>query len=104
MSSAYALTYVSTYEGFGMLIIETMNCHVPCITSNVSSMPEVAESIGLLVDPSKPEVISEAMHTLVYQKEVYENLKENCKSRKEKFSWDKTAKDIYKSILKLQQN
>jgi len=41
---------------------------------------------------------------LVYQKEVYENLKENCKSRKEKFSWDKTAKDIYQSIQKLQQN
>lgn len=101
MGSAYALTYVSNYEGFGMPIIEAMNCHVPCITSNVSSMPEVAGSTGILVDPSNINEISKAMHSIVFNKELYKELKENCIYRKKEFNWDKTANDVYQSMMKL---
>jgi glycosyltransferase involved in cell wall biosynthesis len=92
MGSAYALTYVSNYEGFGMPIVEAMNCHVPCITSNISSMPEVAESTGILVDPTNSKEISEAMKSIVFNKDLYNRLKNNCKVRKEIFSWGENCK------------
>ena len=101
MGSAFALTYVSNYEGFGMPLVEAMNCHVPSITSNVSSMPEVAASTGILVDPSNTEAIAEAMHTLVSDEKLYQELRQQCVIRKRDFSWEQTAYDVYQSMLKL---
>ncbi|MEL6866449.1 MAG: glycosyltransferase family 1 protein, partial [Bacteroidota bacterium] len=101
MGSAYALTYVSNYEGFGMPIVEAMNCHVPSITSNVSSMPEVAGGSALLVDPSSPKAIAEAMKRMVKDRELYQRLKQNCADRKTIFNWDKTARDVYQSMERL---
>src|SRR5690606_15050327 len=51
MGAAYALVYASLFEGFGIPILEALQCHVPVIASNTSSMPEVAGAAGLLVDP-----------------------------------------------------
>ena len=51
-SEAEALLFVSFYEGFGIPILEAMECGIPVITSNISSMPEVAGEAALLVDPN----------------------------------------------------
>lgn len=84
-----------------MPIVEAMNCHVPCITSNVSSMPEVAGSTGILVDPSNIDEISKAMYSIVFNKKLYNELKKNCMTRKKNFNWEKTANDVYQSMKKL---
>ena len=51
LAAAEALVYPSIFEGFGIPILEAMACGVPVITSNTSSMPEVAGNAGLLIDP-----------------------------------------------------
>ena len=60
-ASAYALTYVPIFEGFGIPLVEAMSCGVPVITSNITSMPEIVEDAGLLVDPFSVNDIVEAM-------------------------------------------
>jgi glycosyltransferase involved in cell wall biosynthesis len=100
-ASAYALTYVSIYEGFGMPIVEAMNCHIPCITSNISSMPEVAGSTGILVNPLSIQEIADAMSKMVYDENLYASLQANCRKRKSQFSWEKTAEDVYNNLLEL---
>lgn len=101
VGSAYALTYVSNYEGFGMPIVEAMNCHVPSITSNISSMPEVAQDTGILVDPKKSDEIADAMIKIVVDKPFYNLLVNNCIERKDKFNWEKTATDVYDELKKI---
>ncbi|RLD55831.1 MAG: glycosyltransferase family 1 protein, partial [Bacteroidetes bacterium] len=61
LGSALALTFVPYFEGFGIPIIEAMSCGAPVITSNVTSMPEVAGDAALLVDPFSVEEIKNAM-------------------------------------------
>ena len=61
IAAAYALTFVSLFEGFGIPILEAIQCEVPSIVSNTSSMPEVAGDTALLVDPSNVEDIALAM-------------------------------------------
>src|ERR1051325_1674730 len=61
MSNAIAMVYVSRFEGFGIPIIEAMQCGTPVITSNVSSMPEIAGEAALLVSPESVNEIAEAM-------------------------------------------
>lgn len=50
-AAALASIYVSYFEGFGIPVVEAFRCDTPVITSNVSSMPEVADNAALLVDP-----------------------------------------------------
>ena len=57
-AAAFALTYVSLFEGFGIPILEAMYCDVPSISSNTSSMPEVAGDAGLLADPYSVDSIT----------------------------------------------
>ena len=100
VGSALALTYISYFEGFGIPIIEAMSCDVPVITSNVTSMPEVAGDAALLVNPFSVDEIKNAM-LKIYKDEVFRNqLIEKGKIQKEKFSWDKTADKLWESIEK----
>ncbi|MDZ4759171.1 MAG: glycosyltransferase family 1 protein [Bacteroidota bacterium] len=62
--SATALCYMSLFEGFGIPIIEAMQCGVPVITSNISSMPEVAGGAALLANPLSPTEIYRCMQKL----------------------------------------
>ena len=61
LGASLALTYVSYFEGFGIPIVEAFRCGVPVITSNVTSMPEVAGEAALLVDPFQADSIARAM-------------------------------------------
>lgn len=99
-AAAYAATYVSLYEGFGMPLVEAMECDIPVITSNVSSMPEVVGDAGLTVNPSNIMAISEAMIRLYTDKSLYFDLQEKSKIRKKKYTWKKAAELIYASMLK----
>ena len=100
VASARALTYVSLFEGFGIPILEAMNCDVPSLTSNVSSMPEVGGSAAVYVDPQSIADISRGLQELE-DDELREKLKRNCAAQRTKFSWDQTASRFWQNILDL---
>ena len=89
-ASALASVYVSYFEGFGIPIVEAFKCDTPVITSNVTSMPEVAKDAALLVDPFNEESIAEAMEKILNE-EVRKELIEKGRIRRQDFSWDKAA-------------
>ena len=99
MAAATALVYVSTFEGFGIPILEAMESGVPVITSNVSSMPEVAGDAAILVDPFDPKEIAEGMKQVLLPS-VKDRLIPMGTERVKNFSWDQSAEVIYGSLEK----
>ncbi len=100
LGSALAITYVSVFEGFGIPIIEAFNAETPVITANTSSMPEIAGDAALIADPFDPRSIANAMKTIVTDTRLREKLIVRGRERKERFSWDKTAENVWESIEK----
>ena len=100
LGSALALTFVPYFEGFGIPIIEAMSCGTPVITSNVTSMPEVAGDAALLVDPFSVEEIKNAMLKIAKDNNLRNDLIKKGFVQQEKFSWDKTAEKLWTSIEK----
>lgn len=100
VGSALALTYVPYFEGFGIPILEAMNAGVPVITSNITSMPEVAADAALLVDPFSVDSISDAMLYLFKDEDMRNALIKKGNARKDNFNWDKTANALWNSIEK----
>lgn len=100
MGSALALTYVPYFEGFGIPILEAMNCNTPVITSNVTSMPEIAADAALLIDPFSVQSITNAMEMLYKNSDLRNSLIEKGNKRKLDFSWDKTADALWQCIEK----
>ena len=99
-AAAFALTYVSLFEGFGIPILEAMYCDVPSISSNSSSMPEVAGDAGLLADPYSVDSITEQMLRLWNEKGLREQLIDRGKIQRLKFSWDLTAEKMWVTMEK----
>jgi len=99
-ASAFALTYVSFFEGFGIPIIEAMQSGVPVITSNVTSMPEVAGDAALLANPYDPVTIATAMQQLYYDENLRQSLIGRGFERARLFSWDRSAELLWNSISK----
>ena len=101
MGAALALTYVPYFEGFGIPLLEAMQCDVPVITSSVSSLPEVAADAALLVDPLSVPAIRDAMQLLLTDPATRLRLIEAGRRRKAHFSWDKTARLLWQSVEKV---
>lgn len=101
LGGAVALAYVSYFEGFGIPIVEAFYAGVPVITSNVTSMPEVAGDAALLVDPFSVKSIADAMSLIYSDQTLRKQLIEKGFARKQKFSWDKTAERVWQSIEKV---
>ena len=101
VSSALALTYVSFFEGFGIPIIEAYNAETPVITSNVTSMPEIAGDAAILIDPFKPESIAKAMEDITFNDGLREKLISKGNKIKWRYSWENTANNLWKSIEKV---
>lgn len=99
-ASAYALTYVPIFEGFGIPLVEAMSCGTPVISSNITSMPEVVDEAGILVDPFSVEEIANAMTRMNDEHCLRGNLSEKSIIQAQKFSWQKTADLLWDSIQK----
>ena len=95
-NSADLFVYPSLYEGFGLPVIEAMACRTPVITSNVSSLPEVAGDAAILVDPYNVEEIADAIYRVISDKELKENLIAKGLKRATEFSWEKVAQETMK--------
>ncbi len=100
VASSRALLLVSHFEGFGIPIIEAMQCDVPVITSNVASMPEVAGDAALLAAPDSVDQIVEAMRRIVGDPGLRESLIRKGRQQRLRFSWDKTAERLWHSMEK----
>lgn len=100
MGSALAMTYVPYFEGFGIPILEAMNCDVPVITSNVTAMPEVAGGAALLIDPFSVESITQGLLKIHSDAPFRQQLIEKGRIRRQEFSWNKTAAHLWESIEK----
>lgn len=98
--SALALVFVPFFEGFGIPLIEAMQCGIPIIASNVTSIPEVADDAALLVDPCNPDEIALAMNRISNEILLRQDLVQRGSVRKNFFSWDKTADLLWRSIEK----
>jgi len=100
IASATALCYASLFEGFGLPILEAMYAETPVITSNVSSMPEVAGNAALLVNPKDINSIGAAFIQLENQPELRVKLVEAGKQQRQKFTWEKAAEFLWESVEK----
>ena len=94
-AAAMAMCYVSLFEGFGIPIVEAQQAGTAVITSNVTSMPEVAGDAALLVDPNDVNNIANAMARIFNEKSLRELLIQkgfgNCK----RFSWHQSAQHLW---------
>jgi glycosyltransferase involved in cell wall biosynthesis len=97
-----ALVYPSLYEGFGMPILEAFACGVPVITSNCTSMPEVAGDAAILVDPYDEQSIAEAIVKVCNDDTLRQRIIQSGIERNKQFSWTKTAAktlEVYRKML-----
>lgn len=94
-ASAFAMVYVSLFEGFGIPIVEAMSCDVPVITSNTTSMPEVAGEAALLINPLSIVDVAGAMKKLATDEKLREDLILKGKTQLQKFSWQLTGEKLW---------
>lgn len=102
-ASATALVFPSLMEGFGLPILEAMQCGCPVATSNVSSMPEVGGDAAVYFDPTDDSEIAAAMRRLAGDPQLRAELSVAGTERAKSFSWDRAADetvDVYRRLLK----
>ncbi len=100
-SRADVFAYPSYYEGFGLPVLEAMTLGTPVVTSNVSSLPEVAGNAALTIDPNQPIQLAEAIYKVINDNLLRQELIEKGKHQAQQFSWQKTARQTiaaYKAL------
>jgi glycosyltransferase involved in cell wall biosynthesis len=90
---AEVFIYPSLYEGFGLPILEAQACGCPVITSNISSMPEVAGQGAILINPYRIDEITEAIYKVTGSKKIREDLIQKGFKNIKRFSWEKAARE-----------
>ena len=98
MGAALAFVYVSLSEGFGLPVLEAMHCDIPVITSDCTSLPEVAGQAALLVDPASVSSISDAMHRLFTDESLRKELILRGREQRRQFSWQRSAEKVYRIL------
>ena len=103
-AAAYALVYPSFFEGFGLPIVEAMQCEVPVIAGNNSSMPEIGGKAILYADAADPDAIAKQMLNLYKDESQRTALIEEGKTRAADFSWDRSAELLWQNISEAVKN
>jgi len=99
---ALGLIFPSWYEGFGLPVLEAMQCGCPVIASNRTSLPEVGGDAALYINPSEPREICDAMILLENDGALRKRLQEEGRHRALQFSWKRTAREtleFYRKVL-----
>jgi glycosyltransferase involved in cell wall biosynthesis len=100
-NGARVFVYPSRYEGFGLPVLEAMQCGTPVITTNVSSMPEVAEAAALLVEPDDVAGLATALRRVLTDDTLARDLAQRGHRRAAAFSWQRCAQEtlqVYQSL------
>lgn len=106
LKRAVCFVFPSSYEGFGLPVLEAMALGTPVITTNVSSLPEVAGKAALLIDPDKEQDITKALKRLLGDKQLQSRLKRAGLARAKEFSWEECAKEtieVYESMKEIKK-
>lgn len=101
-SAASVYVHPSKYEGFGIMVLEAFGAGTPVVTSNVSSLPEVAGDAALLVDPTNPDEIADKVSQILKNPDLAEKLRQKGFEQAKKFSWAQMAKEtlaVYRKTL-----
>jgi glycosyltransferase involved in cell wall biosynthesis len=104
-SGAVCFVYPSYFEGFGLPVVEAMQCGVPIVASNVTSLPEVVADAGLLVNPFDSRALAKAIASLVDDGDFRAELAAKGRDRARAFTWKKTAEltlEVYKLAFRNQ--
>lgn len=94
--------YPSLYEGFGLPPLEAMSCKTAVITSNLTSIPEVAKDSAILINPFNKDELEDSLYSVLNSENYLRELEEKGYRNSLKFNWRKTAEltlDAYKTIL-----
>lgn len=100
LGSAFAMTYIPYFEGFGIPLVEAMQCATPILAAKASCLPEIAGDAAIYANPFDENEIKNAMLTLFHDDSLRNNLIKAGAERKHNFSWDKTASQLWQSIEK----
>lgn len=92
-AGAQTLVFPSLYEGFGLPVLEAMACATPVLTSDASSMPEIAGEAALTFDPRSVEEMAESIRRVLSDSELRDRMRERGLDRAARFSWERTAKE-----------
>ncbi len=103
-SKSFAFVYPSFFEGFGLTILEAMACGAPVITSNCTSIPEVAADAAILIDPTSTVELINSIKLLDSNLEFRNNLIELGKLRAKEMSWSKTASETLEFYQEIMNN
>ncbi len=98
-SGALAFVYPSLYEGFGAPPLEALACGTPAIVGGRSAMPEVVGEAGILVDPVRPDDLSQALLDLARDSALRERLVSAGLKRAAQFSWPEAARKTWEILL-----
>jgi len=101
-SNALSFVYMSLYEGFGLPIIEAMQCGTPVISSNQASLPEVVNGYGICIDPLDIELLSNQIYLILKDSKLSKNLSTKSLERSNFFSWEKNLEEtiqVYKKAI-----
>jgi glycosyltransferase involved in cell wall biosynthesis len=101
-ADSVCLAYPSLYEGIGLPVLEAMACGVPVVTSNVSSMPEIAGDAALLVDPYNGEELAGALRRVLSQESLRADLIARGREQAAYFTWERAAQQlraVYRRML-----
>lgn len=103
-SHAHSFYYMSLYEGFGLPPLEAMQCGVPTVTSNTSSLPEVVGDAGITLDPQDNNALQEVMLSLYQNESLRQEYSRKGLERSRFFSWEKSAENLIKIYEKIIQD
>ena len=98
---AAVFVFPSLYEGFGLPPLEAMASGTPVVTSNVSSLPEVAGDAAFLVDPYDPQAIADGIRRVVTDRVLHDDLHHKGLARARQFSWEtsvRRVREIYREV------
>ncbi|HHX66269.1 MAG TPA: glycosyltransferase family 4 protein [Chloroflexi bacterium] len=92
--AADVFAYPSLYEGFGIPLLESMACGTPVVTTNVSSMPEVAGEAALLVPPDDIDALADALARTIQDESLRDDLRQKGLRRVREFTWESAAQRL----------
>lgn len=92
---ASVFVYPSFFEGFGFPVLEAMKCGIPVISSNTSSMPEIVNGAGIMVNPDEPDEIFYALQEILLKKDFKEKFRKKGLRQSIKFSWKNSSYKLW---------
>ncbi|MDO8513420.1 MAG: glycosyltransferase family 1 protein [bacterium] len=100
MSNAELFAFPTSFEGFGMPIIQAMACGCPVLASNNTCIPEITGNAAILINPDNPQGIADGMTEILTEKKTQNDLIEKGLKQAEKFSWENSAQKTLEVIEK----